>query len=199
MGNGKFAGEHNGGYASFSLDISRFVIFGEENIIAVAVNNTRNDEYGTPPMSAGNFNVYGGIYRDVRLVIKNKMYIPFQGSADYEGGTFVTTPLVGSSVATVRVQTWVRNEGNVAQLCTLKTAIAGADNKIIATICSVKSIRPDETARFDQLSDTIRNPKLWSPDAPNVYKVYSEVILDNVIADQYLSPLGFRWFLVEQG
>ena len=104
--NGKPAGEHKGGYNSFSIDITPFVQFGQDNVISVLVSNRRDDPYGTiPPMTAGNFDVYGGIYRDVRLVIKDRLHFPYQGSAGYEGGTFITTPKVSAGTADVRVRT----------------------------------------------------------------------------------------------
>ena len=78
--NGEYLGDHKGGFNSFYFDLTPFIRFGEENTLAVAVSNRRDDVNRIPPMSAGNWNVYGGIYRDVRLTIKNRLYIPFQGS-----------------------------------------------------------------------------------------------------------------------
>ena len=92
--NGQYLGEHKGGYGSFDFDISAFIKQGGDNVLAVAVNNRQKDKFSIPPMAAGNFNVYGGIYRDVTLVLKDRLYIPMQGSASHEGGTFVTTPKV---------------------------------------------------------------------------------------------------------
>jgi len=89
--NGALVAEHKGGYASFSVDITRQVRFGESIVIAVQVSNRRDDHFGViPPSTAGNFDVYGGIYRDVRLVIRDRLHVPYQGSAEYEGGTFVS-------------------------------------------------------------------------------------------------------------
>jgi beta-galactosidase/beta-glucuronidase len=92
--NGKYAGDHKGGYGSFDFDITEVLKPGEDNVIVVAVNNRQKDEFKIPPLAAGDFEVYGGIYRDVKLVIKDKLFIPMQGSATHEGGTFVTTPRV---------------------------------------------------------------------------------------------------------
>ena len=95
-------------YTGFSVDITKQVRFGEPNVLAVQVSNLRDDNFGRiPPMTAGNFDVYGGIYREVRLVIRDRLSIPFQGSAEHEGGTFVSTPEVSDARATVEVRTWV--------------------------------------------------------------------------------------------
>ena len=54
--------------------------------------------------------MYGGIYRDVRIVIKDRLHIPFQGSYQHQGGTFVSTPKSPQEAAEVRVRTWVKND-----------------------------------------------------------------------------------------
>lgn len=60
--NGKYVGDHKGGYTSFSFDITDYVKYGGNNVLAVEVNNQRDDRFGQiAPMSAGNFNVYGGV------------------------------------------------------------------------------------------------------------------------------------------
>jgi beta-galactosidase len=109
--NGTYVGEHKGGYTSFSLDITPHVNVGRENILAVAVSNRRDDLFGRiPPMTAGNWNVYGGIYRDVRLVLKEPVHLPYQGNWNHDGGTFITTPEVSERSAIVDVKTWARND-----------------------------------------------------------------------------------------
>lgn len=131
--NGALVAEHKGGYTSFSVDITKQVRFGAENVLAVEVSNRRDDPYGRiPPMTAGNFDVYGGIYRDVSLVIRDRLHVPFQGSADYEGGTFVTTPEVSETRGTVQVRTWVRNEFPEARACTLVTTVLDAGGRTVA-------------------------------------------------------------------
>jgi beta-galactosidase len=187
--NGKLAGEHKGGYNSFTLDITPYVQFGKENLIAVLVSNRRDDPYGAiPPMTAGNWNVYGGISRDVRLVIKDRLHFPYQGSADYEGGTFVTTPKVSAENAEVRVRTWVRNDYPAARECVLVTTLLDRDGKAVQRLESKASIAPGTAHEFEQTTSVAR-PRLWSPGDPYVYRVRSEIGTDAIE-----SPMGFRWF-----
>src|SRR5262249_4910402 len=132
--NGTLVGEHKGGYTSFSLDVTKQVKFGAENVLAVQVSNRREDPFGTiPPSTAGNFDVYGGIYRDVRLVLTNKLHVPFQGSAEHEGGTFVTTPEVTAERATVSVRTWVQNDFTAPRETTLVTTVRDAAGQAVLT------------------------------------------------------------------
>ena len=173
--NGKYLGDHMGGYGSFDFDLTGFIIPGKDNLIAVAVNNRQKDQYQIPPMAAGNFDVYGGIYRDVKIVIKDKLYIPMQGSASHEGGTFITTPKVTEKEGIVRVQTWVKNDYPQPRNCALNTYILDASGKIVQVLKSKFTINPNQLYKFDQVSATIKSPHLWSNENPYLYSVISEV------------------------
>lgn len=192
--NGKYLGDHKGGYGSFDFDITEYVKPGEDNVLAVAVNNLRVDQFSTPPMKAGNWNTYGGIIRDVRLVIKSPLYIPMQGSALHEGGTFITTPKVSKKEALVRVQTYVQNDYAADKKCTVRTTILDSNGKLVQRFEQTATIPAKTMYKFDQLSKPVVNPKLWAPSAAYVYKVYSEILDGNAVADHLASPLGFRWF-----
>jgi len=192
--NGNFVGDHKGGFNSFSFDISSTLNWGEENTLVVMVNNFRRDQHQIPPMTAGNWNVYGGIYRDVRLVVKNKVYIPYQGSYTHEGGTFVTTPQVSEESAKVRVITYIRNDGDKPQTVNLSTIITDPNGNTLETLQEEKIIEPNTVIQYDQTSNTIDNPQLWHPDSPTLYKVISQVSVDGALQDAFESPLGFRYF-----
>ncbi|HLN56583.1 MAG TPA: glycoside hydrolase family 2 TIM barrel-domain containing protein [Bacteroidales bacterium] len=191
--NGVYLGDHKGGYGSFDFDITKHIKKGGDNVIAVAVNNRRNDSFRIPPMTAGNFNVYGGIYRDVTISLKNNLYIPMQGSAAHEGGTFITTPGLTEKSGVVRIQTWVKNDNNQARNCILQTTIFDAQGKMIQQVKSEAEIKAGQLYTFDQTTKPVK-PHLWSPEDPYMYKVVSEVIVGKSVVDIYNSPLGFRWF-----
>jgi beta-galactosidase len=187
--NGQLAGEHKGGYTSFSIDITRFVHFGQDNLIAVIVSNRRDDPYGAiPPMTAGNFNVYGGIYRDVRLVIRNRLHFPYQGAADYEGGAFITTPQVTPENAQICIRTWVRNDEQTAQKCTIVTTILDREGRVVQRLQAQASIPSGQVHNFAQTT-SLAHPHLWSPNDPYLYKVHSDIGQDAID-----NPLGFRFF-----
>ncbi len=195
--NGKYLGDHKGGYGSFDFDLTDHIKIGQDNVLAVVVNNNLNDQFSIPPMRAGNFDVYGGIYRDARIVIKSPLHIPMQGSASHEGGTFVTTPDLAKKSgkeAVVRVQTYVKNDYPQQKDFKVKTIIVDADNKVVTSFEKTARIKSGELLNVDQTSPVIKNPKLWSHGSPNLYKVYSEIYDGNVLSDKLESPLGFRWF-----
>jgi len=191
--NGKLVGDHKGGFTSFHLDITDYLKLGEANQLTVMVNNNRRDAYRTPPMTAGNWNVYGGIYRDVRLVVKNKLYIPYQGSGRHEGGAFITTPKVSATTADVNIITYVKNEFSEAQPCRLVTNIYAPDGTKVRTLDREQTLEAGELVSFTQ-STQIDNPLLWDTSDPHLYQVESRVELNGELQDVYGSPLGFRWF-----
>lgn len=193
--NGVWVDEHKGGFTSFCVNITPHISLEGPNVLAVAVSNRRNDTFGgIPPMTAGNWNVYGGIYRDVRLVIKDKLHIPFQGSARYEGGTYITTPTVNSESARVRVRTFVRNDYPEPQTGVLTTRILDACGQEFAVMENTAVIPSETTFEFDQITGSLTGMRLWSPEDPCMYRVVSTLSSGGTATDNYESPLGFRWF-----
>ena len=192
--NGIYLGDHKGGFTGFYFDLTQYVSWDSDNFLVVMVNNRRNDIHRIPPMNAGNWNVYGGIYRDVRLVIKNKVHIPFQGSYKHEGGTFVTTPRVTNDSADVCIRTWVKNDMEKPQIVELITTIMDPAGNETAKKSEKKEIAPGIIEEYDQYFRNLHEPALWSPDNPALYQVVSTVIVNGNVMDEYFSPLGFRYF-----
>jgi hypothetical protein len=181
--NGERVGEHKGGYTGFTFDITRFVKPGA-NVVAVRVNNIWNPRLAP---RAGEHVFSGGIYRNVRLVVTSPLHVAWYG-------TFVTTPRVSKESATVNVKTEVVNDSGAAKTATVRTEVLDASGKTVAQMLSTQMIAAGATKIFDQTSGAIANPKLWSPEQPNLYSVRTTVLDGCAVADTFLSPLGFRWF-----
>ncbi|HEX7845707.1 MAG TPA: glycoside hydrolase family 2 TIM barrel-domain containing protein, partial [Chitinophagaceae bacterium] len=196
--NGKIVGEHNGGFTGFSCDLTDFINFGKENTVVVAVDNAQADDYKIAPMDAGNWDIYGGIYRNVKMLITDRIYIPYQGSALHEGGTFITTPLVSDQKADVDIKTWVRNEYNISKDCKLVTTILDKSGRQVAQLTATKKIQPGIIEQFQQQAG-LKDPLLWSPDAPDLYEAISELWMGGNKVDTYRTVFGvreFRWDFV---
>jgi len=198
--NGAFAAEHKGGFASFSVELTEHIRWGAENVLAVAVSARRDDSFGAiPPLTAGNWNTYGGIYRDVLLVLTNPLYIPFQGAAEHEGGTFVATPEVDGGRARVRVTTHIRNSLREDRKVRVSQRVIGPDGRLVTEMQDGIVVPAGEQAACVQESDVVRQPRLWSPEAPNLYRVDTSVRDGDLVVDAWQSPLGFRWFHWDYG
>ncbi|MBK8881125.1 MAG: beta galactosidase jelly roll domain-containing protein [Bacteroidales bacterium] len=196
--NGKYAGDHKGGYGSFDFDITGFINPAGDNLIAVAVTYIQKDEFTMHPLTDGKFNVSCGIYRNVKLVIKNKLYIPMQGSAEHEGGTFISTPLISEQEATMKVMTWVKNDYPQPRACILQTTIMDQNNQVIQVIRSEEVIDAGQLFMFNQVSRPVKTPHLWSIEDPYLYTILSEVIDKKEVVDSCLTTTGFRWFRADE-
>ena len=190
--NGRYLGDHKGGFTSFYMDATDAVKFGQENVLVVAVHNSLNDRNRIPPMDAGNWAVYGGIVRDVRLVVTDPVHIPFQGSAEHEGGTFITTPEVSARQASVRIRTYVLNQRPDAAEVTLRTVVTDPEGNVCDELEARQRIDAGQIAEFDQSIPKLRKPQLWSPDSPRLYHAYSEVYVGRELVDTYRSTFGIR-------
>lgn len=193
--NGKKAGSHTGGYTAFSIPVSKYISFGNSGQVAVQLAVKVDNSYNAdiPPLSA-DFTFFGGIYRDVYLVAANPVHFDMDNNAS--GGVFITTPRVTEASADVSVSGALVNRSGSAKSFKLHTFISDAGGKIIAQEESVFKVAKDGVVRFDRSVRNIRNPKLWSPGSPYLYRVTSTVTEkgSDVPLDEVTCPLGFRWF-----
>lgn len=72
--NGSSVGEHKGAYTGFKLEITDYVLLGEDNVIAVRCDSTKRDDI---PPEGGNVDycLFGGIVRNVNMIVTNDNYI----------------------------------------------------------------------------------------------------------------------------
>ena len=190
--NGKRLEGHKGGYTSFYVDLTPHLKFGEKNILTVFVSNKRNDQFRIAPMTAGNWDLYGGIYRDVRLVITDRISIPYQGSYKHEGGVFIKTPEISSSRATLEIDAFVQNRTDSIQIVEVRAGVLNAQGQEIATETQTVSATVQNIHRVTFTSLALENPSLWSPDSPYLYKAIFTVSVDGKVTDIFSSRFGVR-------
>jgi len=173
--NGHHLGHRCYGYISFYYDLTPYLHHDAPNVIAVRVDNSHQP---TDRWYSG-----CGIYRHVWLTATDKLHIP-------KWGTYITTPRVSQREAVVRVETKVVNESASAAECTLLTRIL-YDDKVISELVAKKRIDVASTSVIVQEA-TLRDPKLWSPGAPNLYKVATYIKDRKGIRDQHETVFGIR-------
>jgi beta-galactosidase len=194
---------HLVGFLPFICDLTPYLNFGGDNVIAVRA--ARNANWFSNPGFAQGFR-FGmgdlGIFRNVMMYITDKIYIPenvYSGSKAW--GTYVATDAASDDSATVHVQTNVMNESAVPQDVTLTTQIVDADGRIVASQQTDQTITASSHASplpvlFDQVL-TVDKPILWYPNnspygKPYMYKVFHTVTMNGVVIDSKQSPLGIR-------
>jgi len=103
--NGRFMGEHKGGYAAFTYEITDAVHFGENNLVMVRANNKLRPD--VIPINYRLFANYGGIYRHVNLIVTNKLNI---STLDYASpGVYVDQYDVSEESAHLSVEVKIEN------------------------------------------------------------------------------------------
>lgn len=105
--NGAQLAHHDGGYSTFRVNITDALVPGN-NKVTVSVDNSENDR--VYPQKA-DFTFYGGLYRDVQLLLLPPEH--FEVCKDGTPGIKVT-PVVKGSAAEVTVETWQNGEGTVS-------------------------------------------------------------------------------------
>lgn len=124
----KLIGEHLGGYLPFTLDLTPYVAAGQTYQLTVKLDNRDNEVTGPKPLAQLDFNTYGGLYRDVRLLIKNPVHITDEMLANEVagGGIFVTYPKVDKAESLVAVKTQLVNKSTAsAELELVQQLFAG--------------------------------------------------------------------------
>ena len=112
--NGQSLGMHPYGYTSFFFDLTPYVEYGKENLIAVRVDNSQQK----------NCRWYSGsgIYRHVWIKVTDPIHVANWGIA-------ITTPEVSKDSATIEVKTRIKNETGHKQKLELITAVSDQEQQ----------------------------------------------------------------------
>lgn len=194
--NGEKLKSHYGGYIGFVVDLTDKIKFDTDNVLAVRVSNV--DDPLTPPgkpLTGMDFNYYGGIYRNVKLRVTNKLYIsdPLQANKIAGGGIFISFSNVSKQSAQVKVKTHIVNESNSKTDCRLLTLLKDSEGNIVAKAESSSGIERNADHVFEQ-SLAVTNPNLWHPDHPYLYNLVSEVYNNDQLSDINNTNAGIRTF-----
>ena len=189
--------KHLGGYLPFVVDFTSEAKIDNENIVIVRLENTDDPVTGPKPLKTLDFNMFGGLYRDVFLIVKNPLYITDPIFADKVGGggIFVTYPVVSKEMAVIKVQTNIKNEDKKDIDFEVLHELWRMNKKIVSYRSQKQSIKPDRD--IDIIAEiTLRLPDLWSPSNPDLYKLVTKVISDRKIKDIDTTKIGIRNFKI---
>jgi len=188
--NGKSAGKHIGSYTRFTVSITKFLNFTDD-VIEVRANNRFNENI--PPLTA-DFTFFGGLYRNVNLLITEPVHFTQNDSGS--SGVYITTPQVSANLASIQVKSLIDNSSAATKKIQINNRLINADGKEIASQNSVVSIASGENKIIVQDFKTVKQPKLWSPENPYLYRIITKIsdAGSKVVLDQISNPLGFRWF-----
>ena len=162
--NGEKIAEHACGYTAFRVEITSFVRYGMENLLAVRLDTTENP--AVPPFGfVLDYLAYGGLYREVWLDVRG---------ADVIEDVFVTTPTL------TRAEIALTVSGSGA-----RRRVTLLDDK--GAVCAVAE--GDDNKYYVNYS----NARLWTLDAPKLYSIRAELLDGSgAVTDEKTVRFGFR-------
>jgi beta-galactosidase len=185
--NGQFVGTRPFGFSSFQFDLTPFVKFGsDDNVVAVRVDHSR--------FADSRYYTGSGIYRDVRLVIADKLHVAHWGVS-------VTTPTISATGATVRIATLVTNESDSPR-----------EISVMAIVHGPPGSAPDGGYACFQESPTVAvptgksiavsldvkipwRPWLWDLEHPDLHTVNVRILASKQTIDEEVVAFGIREFI----
>ncbi len=175
--NGESLGSRPYGYISFGHDIETLLKWGEENVIAVRVDNAEQP----------NSRWYSGcgIYRNVRMVKTSKVRVA-------PDGTYVTSEIMDGS-AVMNIEVSVANSSASAADVDVVNVLYNADGQKVDEVKSVLSVPAGGTAVSDQMM-MVDGPVLWDVENPYLYSVVTRICEGAELIDEYETKTGFRSF-----
>lgn len=189
--NATHVGEHRGGYGAFVFEITDRVNYGADNRLLVKVNNAL--QLDVMPL-VGDFNFYGGIYRDVKLIVTDPVHFSL---TDYASpGVYLIQDKVNKEQADITVKALLSNASPSEQDLQVTVKIMDGEKTIIqqSTRAVVKGNR-EQTA---SLALSIPNPHLWNGrQDPFMYQAVISLAAEGKELDKIVQPLGLRFYRIE--
>ncbi|HVN04757.1 MAG TPA: beta-galactosidase GalB [Bryobacteraceae bacterium] len=172
---GHEAGGRPYGYSSFEVDLTPYLQFGGDNLVAVRL---------APEPASSRWYPGAGIYRNVWLVVTGPVHVA-------HWGTYVTTPVVSEASATIAVRTEVRNRKPEAAPVTIETAILDAEGTRVARHAADATIaaRGSGTVSAEMQVD---KPRRWSVEEPYLYQAVTTLRNGDTVLDRVVTPFGIR-------
>lgn len=191
--NGHYLGEHKGGRTCFSMELTDYLKYEEDNVLAVrAYHPAKIDDlpwvcggcFGTPNSEGSQ---PFGIFRPVDMIFTGDIRIePF--------GVFITTPKASETEAFVRNRSEIKNYGDRDKKITITSEIYSPINELVDTLVWSGTAVSKEGLTIDQTSCMLVNPMLWSLETPNLYNVKTTIMEENqIINDQVQNDFGIRY------
>jgi len=189
--NGSKLGTHEGGFAAFCFEITRYLHQNARNALAVRVDNRR----GTISPLGGDFTIYGGLYRPVTVILTNSLDIT---PLDYAGpGVYLKQLSATIDMAQVEVTTKVSNTSDNTRFFIAQVTVMDEKGK---TVTMQRASGAVSSGGSQNLKETIaiRRPRLWNGvKDPYFYTARVDLIEKGKRVDTVEQPLGVRDFHVD--
>lgn len=193
--NGHLVKEHLGGYLPFNIDLTANGIqAGDSCLIALMADNSDDKSY--PPGKRQytlDFSYHGGIYRDVWMIAKSDVSITDAVDAGKVagGGVFIHYDRISEKKADILIDTEVRNNGKRQRKVEVESSLVDATGTLIKRVVATVHLDAGQSKTVNQKIE-VRQPHLWSPDSPYLYRVESRVKEGKNTLDGGITRAGIR-------
>ena len=184
--NGKKVGEHHCGYTAFTVDLTDNVLYGQDNLLCIRLDSREN--LNVPPFGyVIDYMTYGGIYRDVRLEVKEKVSL---------SDIFVHTAIdFSSSPVTAQITseiTLTASDENVTIRQYYMPKSTAATQESWRLLCEQTVSADTACDKVIALTATISDPLLWDTEEANLYILKTQLYQDNALLDETETTFGIR-------
>lgn len=193
--NGTLVNEHYGGFLPVIANVTEYLNYEEDNVIAVWADNSNDPSYPPgKPQDMLDFTYSGGIYRDCWMIVHNNVFItdPNYENETAGGGLFVSFGHISQSQAEIKLDAHVRNSSNTYFSGKIEYQLFDKDNRRVCQASKAFSVSKGK-ARNTSLTIKVEKPELWEPDSPYLYQLH--VLLKDKsghIVDGYRRRIGIR-------
>ncbi len=189
--NRKHAGRHVGGYGAFNVEVTDYVEYGADNEILVCVNN--GETLDVMPLT-GDFNHYGGLYRDVYLIVADEVGISMLDNGS--SGVRLVQDSVSHERADVRALVELSNGSEQTVDATVRLRLLDGGKEVLA-VEKVVSLAPDADEDCT-LPFSLDKPHLWDGRRdPFLYDVEVALLRDGNVVDKVEQHLGLRFYSID--
>ncbi len=174
--NGQLAGGEPAGYTTFAIELDPYLNYDQTNEIKVVARSTNDSRWYSGV----------GIYRDVRLYVAPAVQIPLHG-------LHYKTMHADEKHAEIRVELPVINHAHAKQNLRVVTTLLDDQGQVVASADTPLTLFGDNDQANVRHRLDVDAPKLWAPDAPNLYRLAVQIKdVDGQVLDQSQTMAGIR-------
>ena len=184
--NGKKVGEHHCGYTAFTVDLTDSVLYGQDNLLCVRLDSREN--LNVPPFGyVIDYMTYGGIYRDVRLEVKEN--VSLSDIFVHTAIDFRLSPVTAQITSEITLTESAENMTIRQYYMPKSTAAAQESWRLLCEQTVSTDVSCDKEF---SLTATITDPLLWDTEEANLYILKTQLYQDNTLLDETETTFGIR-------
>lgn len=196
--NGQVVTKHACGYTGFTVDIAKYLVFGQDNVIVLRVDS--RESINVPPFGfVIDYMTFGGVYREIYLEVKEPEHIQ---------DVFVKTEIFdeksheGCIICQTELSETMRMQSAIGSI---KWSLRGSLSRAFTDVCpkDEKDCWNEDTIIFEEelniqesvvfsYDRNINNIYVWEGDTPYLYYLKLELIGDEQVYDTVVTRFGFR-------